>query len=243
MTTDRPDDRADEQIEAACNEAVKVIVRVEVEHQGSSPCADKVAYALRDAGLLATPADQDNAIWALADRANFYQRAWESMRGRLGHEMDLRKRAEAEVERLRAERDDYVGRYETAHASRMHAEDCYRRAVAERDQLRRWKAEAAPVLIGLQDLGKALGVPLGTRITGQTAAEQAAALVAERDLLRAQVAAVRVKINVLAEAVEAQCFLDSMVCEEHGVEIYDGECSLVHDIRALDTAGGEQHGE
>lgn len=38
--------------EEVCNEAVKVIVGVEVEQQGSSPCADKVAYALADAGLL-----------------------------------------------------------------------------------------------------------------------------------------------------------------------------------------------
>ena len=38
--------------------------------------------------------------------------------------------------------------------------------VRERDELRRWKAEALPVLSGLQELGKALGLPLGSRTTG-----------------------------------------------------------------------------
>lgn len=54
-------------------------------------------------------------------------------------------------------------------------------ALAEVAKLRQWKAEASPVILGLQDLGKALGVRLGTRITGEAAAEQARALKAERD--------------------------------------------------------------
>lgn len=63
---------------------------------------------------------------------------------------------------------------------------------AERDKLRRWKEEALPVLAGLQDLGRALDVPLGQRITGDVAAKRAeelraaAALAgAERDELAA----------------------------------------------------------
>ena len=40
---------------------------------------------------------------------------------------------------------------------------------AERAELRRWKEEALPVLTGLQELGNALGVPLGHRITGPEA--------------------------------------------------------------------------
>lgn len=43
----------------------------------------------------------------------------------------------------------------------------------ERDELSQWKAEALPVLAGLQDLGHALGVPLGQRITGDVAAHRA----------------------------------------------------------------------
>lgn len=56
-------------------------------------------------------------------------------------------------------------------------------AEAERDRLRQWKDEALPVLSGLQELGKVLGVPLGGSITGDLAAQAAADLVAERDRL------------------------------------------------------------
>ena len=48
---------------------------------------------------------------------------------------------------------------------------------AERDQLARWKAEALPVIFGLQDLGRALDLPLGEGVTGP------AALTAVRNLL------------------------------------------------------------
>ena len=41
----------------------------------------------------------------------------------------------------------------------------------ERDQLARWKEEAMPVMDGLQELGKALRIPLGRRITGPAALE------------------------------------------------------------------------
>jgi hypothetical protein len=39
-----------------------------------------------------------------------------------------------------------------------------------------WKAEALPVMAGLQDLGRALDLPLGASITGPQAAEAATAL-------------------------------------------------------------------
>lgn len=41
--------------------------------------------------------------------------------------------------------------------------------VAEVRRLRRWKAEALPILDGLQDLGRALDLPIGERITGPAA--------------------------------------------------------------------------
>lgn len=68
---------------------------------------------------------------------------------------------------------------------------------AERDRLQQWKDEAAPVLIGLQDLGKALGVPLGKRITGELAAEQARTLKAARDRAVAETAALRNAVRAL----------------------------------------------
>jgi hypothetical protein len=46
--------------------------------------------------------------------------------------------------------------------------------VTELDELRAWKAEALEVMDGLQELGRALDLPLGTRITGREAAEVAA---------------------------------------------------------------------
>lgn len=52
--------------------------------------------------------------------------------------------------------------------------------LAEVERLQRWKAEALPVMDGLQDLGKALGLPLGERITGPAAIEAVERLKAER---------------------------------------------------------------
>lgn len=41
------------------------------------------------------------------------------------------------------------------------------------DQLTRWKSEAMAVMGGLQELGRALNLPLGARITATSAAEKA----------------------------------------------------------------------
>lgn len=61
----------------------------------------------------------------------------------------------------------------------------------EVERLRRWKGEAAEVLIGLQDLGRELNVPSGRRITGEGASEAARTIVGERDRLAATVERVR----------------------------------------------------
>ena len=67
-------------------------------------------------------------------------------------------------------------------------------ALAEREgevaRLRRWEDEALPVMAGLQDLGRVLGLRLGTRITGEAAADAARALVARADDAEAKVRAV-----------------------------------------------------
>lgn len=62
--------------------------------------------------------------------------------------------------------------------------------LAEVERLTRWKAEALPVMDGLQDLGQALGLPLGERITGPIALLEAVSLRIERDELAATVARV-----------------------------------------------------
>jgi len=61
----------------------------------------------------------------------------------------------------------------------------------EVEALRRWKAEAMSLFDGMQDLGRALGLPLGTLITGPVAVKAAEAL-------RAKVA----RVEALAEAAD-----------------------------------------
>lgn len=56
---------------------------------------------------------------------------------------------------------------------------------AEVERLRRWKSEAMPVMDGLQNLGRALGVTLGQWITGPQALTRVAQLQSERDTARA----------------------------------------------------------
>ena len=73
--------------------------------------------------------------------------------------------------------------------------------VRERDELRRWKAEALPVLSGLQELGKALGLPLGSRITGTEALAAVERLTSERDAARAEAERLRAGIKALHRPV------------------------------------------
>lgn len=74
----------------------------------------------------------------------------------------LTLRLVAEVERLR-----HLVQKRGDQAARVRA------AEAEAERLRRWKDEALPVLDGLQELGGALGLPLGSRITGRQAVDAA----------------------------------------------------------------------
>ena len=67
----------------------------------------------------------------------------------------------------------------------------------ERESLRRWKAEALPVLDGLQELGDVLRLPLGSQITGPEALTAAARLTRERDELRAEVERLRAGIEAI----------------------------------------------
>lgn len=55
---------------------------------------------------------------------------------------------------------------------------------SEVERLRQWKAEATEVIDGLQELGKALDIPLGERVTGTAATEAAKRLRTERDAMR-----------------------------------------------------------
>ena len=79
------------------------------------------------------------------------------------------------------------------------------KAEAEVERLARWKAEALSALAGLQELGKALGLPLGEQITGPKAAEEAAALLARAEKAEAELAAARealARVEALVEEYE-----------------------------------------
>ena len=101
------------------------------------------------------------------------------------------------------------------------AESYVRERLAEVDRLSHWKAEALPVITGLQELGAALGIPLGKRITGPDALEAVKALTARAEAAEQAVQRVR---DMPATPPSGGYYMVSM-----------------RDIlRALD--GGEQHG-
>lgn len=94
----------------------------------------------------------------------------------------------------------------------------------ELEALRRWKAEALPVIAGLQDLGRALGLQPGTTITGPAAVEAAEKLraktarieaeysshVCEVDQLRAKVARVEALVDRWENEVAERGDLDQV---------------------------------
>ena len=57
----------------------------------------------------------------------------------------------------------------------------------ELERLRQWKAEATEVILGLQDVGKALNIRPGERITGTVAAHTARRLTARAEAAEARV--------------------------------------------------------
>ncbi|MCF8610019.1 hypothetical protein L5G28_07570 [Gordonia sp. HY285] len=61
-----------------------------------------------------------------------------------------------------------------------------RELLAENEQLQQWKAEAGRVMAELQELGQALGLPLGSRITGTEAAAKVRKLLAKNERLAAR---------------------------------------------------------
>ena len=63
--------------------------------------------------------------------------------------------------------------------------------LAEVDRLARWKAEAFPVIAGLQELGAELGIPLGKRITGPDALAAVKALTARAEAAEQTIQRVR----------------------------------------------------
>lgn len=101
---------------------------------------------------------------------------------------------EAERESWIAERDEWRDTAEAARREVAALQQQVADLAAEGDEvarLRRWKAEASSLFDGMQDLGRALGLPLGVLITGPAAIEAAAALTARA--LAAEAAVDRVR--------------------------------------------------
>ena len=121
--------------------------------------------------------------------------------------------------------------------------------VAEVCRLTRWQSEALPVMVGLQDLGSALGMRLGESITGHAAAEAARALTARAEAAEAEVVTLRAKlaegrriVGMLAETVESGCEDDPGMCHEHD-RTDDGRCPLLVDLNRAHAALAVTSGE
>jgi hypothetical protein len=54
--------------------------------------------------------------------------------------------------------------------------DLYDQVAAERDRLLAWKQEAMEVMSGLEELGRALGIPLGVSVTARAVVDAALSL-------------------------------------------------------------------
>ncbi len=96
----------------------------------------------------------------------------------------------------------------------------------EVERLRGWKAQALPVMSGLQDLGRALGVRLGESITGEAAAEKA------RALARATAAEERIE--------KVRALIEDAPREPHQIEPQYTPVVAVASIRALLDAKGDE---
>ena len=107
------------------------------------------------------------------------------------------------------------------------AESYVRERLAEVDRLSHWKAEALPVIDGLQELGAELGIRLGGRITGPDALAAVKALAARAEAAEQAIQRVR----GMAEAWATQ---PTDYDEDTEQQIEDGRAIL----RALD--GGER---
>lgn len=72
-------------------------------------------------------------------------------------------------------------------------------ALARAEAAEAWKDEALPVMAGLQNLGRALGLGLGTSITGEMAAQAACGLVARAEAAEHALADLRAGLKALAD--------------------------------------------
>lgn len=66
---------------------------------------------------------------------------------------------------------------------------------AEVERLRQWKAQATEIILDLQDLGKALHLPLGASITGTAATEAVKRLTARAEAAEAEAQELRERLG------------------------------------------------
>jgi hypothetical protein len=110
------------------------------------------------------------------------------------------KAAEAHVVELARDAGDQRAMYLDAHAAGLRMTERAHVAEAEVERLADWKASALPVMDGLQELGKSLGLPLGARITGPLAYVAAETLNARAEAAEATIA----RVHALADSFEAE---------------------------------------
>ena len=95
--------------------------------------------------------------------------------------------------------------------------------VAEVRRLTRWQFEALPVMVGLQDLGSALGMRLGESITGHVAVEAARALTARAEAAEAEVVTLRAR---LARSQSRHCGC-GWCCSNNADGVIPGDAHLI----------------
>ncbi len=113
--------------------------------------------------------------------------------------------------------------------------------IAEVRRLQRWKTEALPVLDGLQELGKALSIPLGKRITGPDAVQAAERLNAEVRSLREDLAETKHQLDVDRKhaalvdggACDVCSHLEIEQMAQHGIELLEENDDLLAKIKRV----------
>ncbi len=85
--------------------------------------------------------------------------------------------------------------------------------IREVERLTRWKAEALPVIGGLQELGSALGLPLGERITGPAALEAVERLTARATKAETEVERLR-GLQEMLDGIRTSARTDRFRCCE-----------------------------
>jgi hypothetical protein len=115
----------------------------------------------------------------------------------------------------------------------------------ELERLRAWKQEALPVISGLQELGRALGLPLGVQITGPVGVTAARSLRMQYDASQEALSGLLTEHRILVEAAKALLgrFTHSEECSAHPPDdrVADEDCDCWRSgLRAVLEGGADR---